>query len=80
MNSLAKLFEPSKDRLIGNAKRMMDTATDPWFQQCIQKTSLNILGNAISQMTWDNKGPLKAIRTGPPYARSLLTLTKTFII
>jgi|TARA_Y100000034_G_scaffold38692_1_gene47616 hypothetical protein len=33
MTPLAKMFEPSKDRLIGNAKRMMDTATDPWFQQ-----------------------------------------------
>ena len=33
MNPLAKMFEPSKDRLIGNAKRMMDNAQDPWFKQ-----------------------------------------------
>ena len=30
MNPLAKMFEPSKDRLLSNAKRMMETAKDPW--------------------------------------------------
>ena len=33
MNALAKMFEPSKDRLISNAKRMMETAKDPRFKQ-----------------------------------------------
>ena len=33
MNTLAKMFEPSKDRLSGNAKRMMENATEPWFKQ-----------------------------------------------
>jgi len=37
MNTLAKMFEPSKDRLIGNAKRMMENATDPWFKQYWEK-------------------------------------------
>ena len=32
MNKLAKLFEPSKDRLLHNAKTMMDNAQDPWFK------------------------------------------------
>ena len=31
MISLSKLFEPSKDRLIKNARSMMLTAQDPWF-------------------------------------------------
>jgi len=43
MNALAKMFEPSKDRLIGNAKRMMDTATDPWFQQYWTKVYIHLL-------------------------------------
>ena len=33
MNLLAKMFEPSKDRLISNAKQMMETAQDQWFKQ-----------------------------------------------
>ena len=37
MNTLTKMFEPSKDRLIGNAKRMMENATDPWFKQYWEK-------------------------------------------
>ena len=32
MNKLAKLFEPSKDRLLHNAKTMMDNAQDSWFK------------------------------------------------
>ena len=31
-------------------------------------------------MTWEEKGPSKAIRTGPPYASFLLTPTKIVII
>ena len=43
MNILAKMFEPSKDRLIGNAKRMMDNAKDPWFKQYWQKVYVHLL-------------------------------------
>ena len=42
MNPLAKMFEPSKDRLIGNAKRMMDNAKDPWFKQYWQKVYVHL--------------------------------------
>jgi hypothetical protein len=37
MNALTKMFESSKDRLISNAKHMMETANDPWFKQYWQK-------------------------------------------
>ena len=43
MNPLAKMFEPSKDRLIGNAKRMMDNAQDPWFKQYWTKVYVHLL-------------------------------------
>ena len=43
MNPLAKMFEPSKDRLIGNAKRMMDNAKDLWFKQYWQKVYVHLL-------------------------------------
>ena len=32
MNSLSKIFEPSKERLIKNARTMMLNAQDPWFK------------------------------------------------
>ena len=37
MNSLSKLFEPSKDRLIKNARAMMLTAQDPWSKSYWEK-------------------------------------------
>ena len=43
MNALAKMFEPSKDRLISNAKRMMDNAKDTWFKQYWQKVYVHLL-------------------------------------
>ena len=43
MNPLAKMFEPSKDRLISNAKKMMGTCTDPWFKQYWQKVYVHLL-------------------------------------
>ena len=42
MNTLAKMFEPSIDRLIGNAKRLMENATDPWFKQYWQKVYVHL--------------------------------------
>ena len=43
MNPLAKMFEPSKDRLISNAKRMMETASDPKFKAIWQKIYVHLL-------------------------------------
>ena len=43
MNALAKMFESSKDRLISNAKRMMETATDPWFKLYWTKVYVHLL-------------------------------------
>ena len=42
MTPLAKLFEPSKDRLIANAHRMMLTAKDPWFKQYWESVYLHL--------------------------------------
>ena len=42
MTPLAKLFKPSKDRLLANAKRMMETATDPWFKQYWTKVYIHL--------------------------------------
>ena len=33
MTPLAKMFLPSKDRLLRNAKSMMEQAKDPWFKK-----------------------------------------------
>ena len=43
MNALAKMFEPSKDRLISNAKKMMETAQDPEFKTIWQKIYVHLL-------------------------------------
>ncbi len=43
MNALAKMFEPSKDRLLSNAKKMMETAQDPWFKEYWQKVYVHLL-------------------------------------
>jgi hypothetical protein len=43
MTPLAKLFEPSKDRLISNARAMMLSAQDPNFQKTWQKIYLHLL-------------------------------------
>lgn len=42
MTSLAKLLEPSKYRLMDNAKRMMETANDPWFKEYWQKVYVHL--------------------------------------
>ena len=42
MNILAKMFEPSKDRLISNAKKMKNNAQDPWFKQYWQKVYVHL--------------------------------------
>ena len=42
MHPLAKMFESSKDRLISNAKRMMETANDPWFKEYWQKVYVHL--------------------------------------
>ena len=36
---LTKMFEPSKERLIKNARTMMLNAQDPWFKSCLLYTS-----------------------------------------
>lgn len=43
MNSLSKIFEPSKDRLIKNARTMMLTAQDPWFKSYWEKVYKHLL-------------------------------------
>jgi hypothetical protein len=43
MTNLAKLFEQSQDRLIANAKKMMETAQDPWFRDYWQKVYIHLL-------------------------------------
>ena len=43
MNRLAKIFEPSKERLINNAKAMMQTAHDPWFKSYWEKVYKHLL-------------------------------------
>ena len=43
MTSLAKIFEPSKDRLINNARRMMKNAHDPEFKAIWQKILVHLL-------------------------------------
>jgi hypothetical protein len=43
MTELAKIFEPSKDRLINNAKRMMLSAKDPAFKEIWQKIYIHLL-------------------------------------
>ena len=42
MTELSKLFLPSKDRLIKNAKAMMDSATDPWFKNYWTKVYVHL--------------------------------------
>ena len=43
MNRLAKIFEPSKERLIKNARSMMLTAQDPWFKSYWEKVYQHLL-------------------------------------
>ena len=42
MTPLAKMFLPSKDRLLYNAKTMMDNAQDPWFKQYWTKVYIHL--------------------------------------
>ena len=43
MTSLAKMFEPSKNRLISNAKRMTENAQDPEFKAIWEKIYIHLL-------------------------------------
>lgn len=43
MTPLARLFEPSKDRLIGNARNCMNSAQDPWFRAYWEKVYQHLL-------------------------------------
>ena len=43
MNHLAKMFLPSKDRLLHNAKTMMENAQDPCFKQYWTKVYVHLL-------------------------------------
>ena len=42
MSKLAKLFLPSKDRLIRNARLMMDNAEHPWFRDYWTKVYVDL--------------------------------------
>ncbi len=42
MTELAKLFEPSKDRLINNAQKMLINAKDPKFKKVWQKIYIHL--------------------------------------
>ena len=37
------MFEPSKDRLIKNARTCMENATDPWFKTYWEKVYKHLL-------------------------------------
>lgn len=43
MSNLSKIFEPSKDRLIRNARNCMNTAQDPWFRAYWEKVLNHLL-------------------------------------
>lgn len=38
-----KMYEPSKERLIKNAERMMHSAQDPWFKEYWEKVYTHLL-------------------------------------
>ena len=38
-----KMYEPSKERLIKNAERMMHSAQDPWFKSYWEKVYTHLL-------------------------------------
>jgi len=40
---LTKMFEPSKERLIKNARTMMLNAQDPWFKSYWEKVYKHLL-------------------------------------
>tara|TARA_B100001989_G_C24099674_1_gene251075 strand:- start:90 stop:242 length:153 start_codon:yes stop_codon:yes gene_type:complete len=42
MTKLAKIFEPSKKRLMNNAFLMMNTAQDPWFKNYWTKVYVHL--------------------------------------
>jgi hypothetical protein len=43
MNNLSKMFEPSKERLIRNARNSMLSAQDPWFKSYWEKVLNHLL-------------------------------------
>lgn len=43
MTNLSKIFEPSKERLINNARTMMQNAQDPWFKSYWEKVYKHLL-------------------------------------
>tara|TARA_Y100000741_G_scaffold280566_1_gene220363 strand:- start:2099 stop:2251 length:153 start_codon:yes stop_codon:yes gene_type:complete len=42
MTKLAKIFEPSKKRLLDNALHMMMSAEDPWFKNYWTKVYVHL--------------------------------------
>ena len=42
-NQLTKMFEPSKERLIRNARTCMMNAEDPWFKKYWEKVLQHLL-------------------------------------
>tara|TARA_B100000941_G_scaffold280562_1_gene247115 strand:+ start:90 stop:242 length:153 start_codon:yes stop_codon:yes gene_type:complete len=42
MTPLAKIFLPSQQRLLNNAKSMMDNAQDPWFKMYWTKVYVHL--------------------------------------
>ncbi len=42
MNKLSKMFEPSKERLMNNAFRMMMSAEDTWFRDYWAKVYVHL--------------------------------------
>ena len=42
-NQLTKMFEPSKERLIRNARTCMMNAKDPWFKKYWEKVLQHLL-------------------------------------
>jgi hypothetical protein len=42
-NQLTKMFEPSKERLIRNARTSMMNAQDPWFKAYWEKVLQHLL-------------------------------------
>jgi hypothetical protein len=43
MTELSKMFEPSKDRLIRNARNCMNSAQNPWFKAYWERVLTHLL-------------------------------------
>ena len=49
-----KMYEPSKERLIKNAERMMQNAQDPWFKSYWEKVYQHLL-KVYGRLNWCQK-------------------------